>query len=61
MPFIWEVGDTAWRQIDLLLGFLRVWLFSGKLSDEVCNRMSLLNSRAPSLLRHSTCLEGTLQ
>ena len=33
--YIWEAGDTAWRQIDLLFGFLRVWLFSDKLPDEV--------------------------
>ena len=61
MSHIVEVGDTAWRQTDLLMGFLRVWLFSDKLSDEVSNRMSLLHSWAPSLLLHLTCLEGTLQ
>ena len=61
MPYMGEVGDTSWRQIDLLLGFLRVWLFSEKLSDEVSNRMNLLHSWTPSLLWHSTCLEGTLQ
>ena len=32
MTYIGEVGDTAWRQVDLLLGFLRVWLFSDKFS-----------------------------
>ena len=41
MSYIVEVGDTAWRQTDLLMGFLRVWLFSNKLSDEVSNRMNL--------------------
>ena len=48
--YIGEVGDTAWRQINLLLGFLRVWLFSDKLSDEVSNGMSLLHFWTPSLL-----------
>ena len=61
MTYIGEVGDTAWRQVDLLLGFLRVWLFSDKFSDEVCNRVSLLNCWTPSLLLHLACLEGTLQ
>ena len=32
MTYIGEVGDTAWRQVDQLLGFLRVWLFSDKFS-----------------------------
>ena len=50
MPYIGEVGGTVWRQIDLLLGFLRVWLFSDKLSDEVSNRMNLLHSWTLSLL-----------
>ena len=50
MPCIGEVDDTAWRQIDLLLGFLRAWLFSDKLPDEVSSRMSLLHSWTPSLL-----------
>ena len=31
--YIGEVCDTAWMHIDLLLGFLRVLLFSDKLSD----------------------------
>ena len=31
MQYIGEVGDTAWRQADLLMGFLRAWLFSEKL------------------------------
>ena len=61
MPYIGEVGDTAWRQVDLLLGFLIIWLFSDKFYDEVCNWMSFLHCWTPSLLLHSTCLEGTLQ
>ena len=52
MPCIEEVGDTAWRQIELLLGFLRVWLFSDKLSDEVSCRMSLLHSGLPDFSKH---------
>ena len=28
MPYTEEVGDRAWRQTDLLLRFLRAWLFS---------------------------------
>ena len=31
MQYIGDVGDTAWRQADLLMGFLRAWLFSEKL------------------------------
>ena len=52
MLCIGKVGDTAWRQIDLLLGFLRVWLFLDKLSDEVSSWMSVLHSWTPSLLWH---------
>ena len=47
---IGKVGDTTWKQIGLLLGFLRVWLFSEKNSDEVSNRMNLLYSWTPTLL-----------
>ena len=50
MTYIGEVGDTAWRQIDLSLGFLRVWLFSDNLSDEVSNQMRLLHPWNSSLL-----------
>ena len=50
IPYIGEVGGTAWRQIDLLLGFLRIWLFSDKLCDEVASWMSLLHSWTSSLL-----------
>ena len=50
MPNIGEVGDTVWSQTDLLLGLLRVRLFSDKLSDEVSNWMSLLYSWTPTLL-----------
>ena len=49
MQCIGEVGDTAWRQTDLLMGFLRAWLFS-KNSDKVSNRMSLLHTWISSLL-----------
>ena len=38
---IGDVGGTAWRQIGLLLGFLRVWLYSDKLFYVVSNRISL--------------------
>ena len=34
MPYIGEGGNAVWTQVDLLLGFLRVWLFSDKLSDK---------------------------
>ena len=61
IPYIYEVGDTVWRQTDLVLGFLRIWFFSEKHSDEVSNWMSLLHSWIPILLWHSTCLELTLQ
>ena len=40
-PSIGDVGGTAWRQIGLLLGFLRVWLYSDKLFYVVFNRISL--------------------
>ena len=50
MPYIGEAGDTAWRQTDLLMGFLRLWLFSEKPSVEVYNRMILLHSWNSSLL-----------
>ena len=36
-----EVGNTAWRETDQLLGFLKIWLFSEKLSDEILNWISL--------------------
>ena len=61
MPYNGGSCDIVWRRTDRLLRFLRVWLFSGKLSDEASNWMSLLHSWAPSLLRHSSLLEGTLQ
>ena len=50
MSSIGEVGDKAWRQTDLLLWFLRVWLFLEKLSDEVSNWMSLFHSWISSML-----------
>ena len=43
MPYIGEVGATYWGQTDLLLDFLRICLFSKKLSGKVSNR-SLLHS-----------------
>ena len=49
MQYIGEVGDTAWRQTDLLMRFLRAWLFSEN-SDKVSNRMSLLHTWISSLL-----------
>ena len=55
-----------WRSLEanyLLLGFLRVWLFSEKLSDEVSNRIKLLtflNSQSAltfyQLKRYSTVI-----
>ena len=61
MQYICEVSDTAWRQTDLLLGFLRLSLFSDKLSEEISNWMSLLHSWSPSLFWHFNCLKGTKQ
>ena len=61
MPYNGGSCDIVWRRTDRLLRFLRVWLFSGKLSDEASNWISLLHSWTPSLLRHSSLLEGTLQ
>ena len=57
MPYIGKVGDTAWKQTDLLLGFPRVWNFQEKLywwsfqSDESAAFLNGQSAPAFNLLR----------